>query len=340
MYYIYKTTNLVNSKVYIGVHYSENIDNDNYLGSGKALRLAVNKYGRDNFNRQILYEFNTFQQAYAKERQIVNDNFIQQETNYNIKRGGWGGWKSKGQISVKDTDGNKFIVKRTDPRWLSGQLVGQTKGKVVVKDKDGNIFQTDVDDPRYLSGQLVGNIKGKVTVKDSNGLTFQVDRDDPRYLSGQLTGITKGCRGENWARYGQSNWIKDKIWIHNFELKQNKLISNLDCIPLGWSKGRKIFSKELSERIGGKGTIQIYNPETLQHRKISQNQKIPQGFIRGQNYQRKNTTIINLDTGQKRIIGYNEVIPQGFVKGWSKKLLKSLNKLSSLQLLRQQVILN
>ena len=277
MYYVYKTTNIVNNKIYVGVHKSDNIQSDEYIGSGKYLNSAVIKYGKDKFKRQILYQFESKEKAYLMQSQIVDKQFVKRKDTYNIKLGGEGGGD---------------------------------------------------------------HLRGTVTVKDKSGNTFQVDRDDPRYLSGQLTGITKGCRGENWARYGQSNWIKDKIWIHNFELKQNKLISNLDCIPLGWSKGRKIFSKELSERIGGKGTIQIYNPETLQHRKISQNQKIPQGFIRGQNYQRKNTTIINLDTGQKRIIGYNEVIPQGFVKGWSKKLLKSLNKLSSLQLLRQQVILN
>ena len=277
MYYVYKTTNIVNNKIYVGVHKSDNIQSDEYIGSGKYLNSAVIKYGKDKFKRQILYQFESKEKAYLMQSQIVDKQFVKRKDTYNIKLGGEGGGD---------------------------------------------------------------HLRGTVTVKDKSGNTFQVDRDDPRYLSGQLMGITKGCRGENWARYGQSNWIKDKIWIHNFELKQNKLISNLDCIPLGWSKGRKIFSKELSERIGGKGTIQIYNPETLQHRKISQNQKIPQGFIRGQNYQRKNTTIINLDTGQKRIIGYNEVIPQGFVKGWSKKLLKSLNKLSSLQLLRQQVILN
>lgn len=284
MYYIYKTTNLVNAKVYIGVHYSENIDNDNYLGSGKALKLAVNKYGRDNFNRQILYEFNTFQQAFAKERQIVDDNFIQQESNYNIKRGGWGGWKSKGQISVKDNDGNNFIVKRTDSRWLSGQLVGQTKGKVVVKDENNIVFQTDIDDPRYLSGQLVGTVKGKVAVKDSNGNTFQVGADDSRYLSGEITGITKGCRGQNWARYGQSNWNNGTIWITDG--CSNKKIKSTDTIPEGYKKGR---TRKPQHMIGLRhyngtqqiGTIWICQVNTHKCKKIKKDQEIPYGYRKG-----------------------------------------------------------
>ena len=39
---IYKTTNLVNGKVYVG---QEKWNNPNYLGSGKILRLAIKKYG-------------------------------------------------------------------------------------------------------------------------------------------------------------------------------------------------------------------------------------------------------------------------------------------------------
>lgn len=46
MYYLYKTTNLINHKYYIGVHYSEDIDNDDYLGSGKHLKSAIKKYGK------------------------------------------------------------------------------------------------------------------------------------------------------------------------------------------------------------------------------------------------------------------------------------------------------
>ena len=45
-YYIYKTTNVVNNKIYIGKHKSKDLDN-NYLGSGKILQLAVKKYGEE-----------------------------------------------------------------------------------------------------------------------------------------------------------------------------------------------------------------------------------------------------------------------------------------------------
>ena len=50
--FIYKTTNLVNGKIYIGQHIGK--VNDSYLGSGVVLHNAIRKYGRCNFKREIL----------------------------------------------------------------------------------------------------------------------------------------------------------------------------------------------------------------------------------------------------------------------------------------------
>lgn len=48
---VYKTTNLINGKIYIGQDFK---NNPKYLGSGKLLRLAIKKYGIDNFSKEII----------------------------------------------------------------------------------------------------------------------------------------------------------------------------------------------------------------------------------------------------------------------------------------------
>ncbi len=46
--YVYKTTNLINGKIYIGISKKKSKNSLLYLGSGKALKRAVSKYGRKN----------------------------------------------------------------------------------------------------------------------------------------------------------------------------------------------------------------------------------------------------------------------------------------------------
>ena len=48
---IYKTTNLINLKIYVG---KDKKNNPNYYGSGLLLRLAIKKYGKENFAKETI----------------------------------------------------------------------------------------------------------------------------------------------------------------------------------------------------------------------------------------------------------------------------------------------
>lgn len=93
---VYKTTNKLNGMIYIGCHVTDNLD-DGYLGSGKRLKYAINKYGKQHFTREILFDFSTRGEMYAKEKELVTKEFVAEETNYNIGVGGKGGfdWQTK-----------------------------------------------------------------------------------------------------------------------------------------------------------------------------------------------------------------------------------------------------
>jgi group I intron endonuclease len=87
---IYQTTNIVNNKIYIGVHSTNDLD-DGYIGSGTTFSYAVKKHGKENFFREVLYFFDTRQQAEDKEAELVTESFIARQDNYNIKTGGASG---------------------------------------------------------------------------------------------------------------------------------------------------------------------------------------------------------------------------------------------------------
>ena len=93
---VYKTTNIINKKYYIGVHSTEDI-NDEYLGCGhwrgRKIHLdtkspilnAFLKYGDINFTKDVLFIFESREQALSKERELVN---ITDRNCYNAREGG------------------------------------------------------------------------------------------------------------------------------------------------------------------------------------------------------------------------------------------------------------
>ena len=56
-YFLYETKNLINKKIYIGAHSTDNLENDNYLGSGKVLTLAIKNTELKIFKELFLKNF-------------------------------------------------------------------------------------------------------------------------------------------------------------------------------------------------------------------------------------------------------------------------------------------
>lgn len=91
MYYlIYKITNQVNGKFYIGAH--QTLDPaDGYMGSSRLVRAAIKKYGLKNFKKQILSNVDTIEEMYELEAWYLDLDMVNRKDCYNIKIGGRGG---------------------------------------------------------------------------------------------------------------------------------------------------------------------------------------------------------------------------------------------------------
>jgi group I intron endonuclease len=88
--YIYKTTNLINNKIYIGKSSKE--FNPNYFGSGSMLKSSIKKYGKENFSNEILETCLNLKELDNREIFWISEyNSIDPKIGYNISKGGSGG---------------------------------------------------------------------------------------------------------------------------------------------------------------------------------------------------------------------------------------------------------
>ena len=260
IHYLYKIVNNVNNKFYYGIHSTNNID-DGYFGSGKRLKTAIKKYGKQNFSKYIVEYFDSRESLLQREQEIITNELLLSGDCYNLVHGG-----SAGQlfyVPVKDKDGNTFSVDKNDPRYLSGELVhvlkSINKNKIVVKNKDGNTFSVDKNDPRYLSGELISINANMTTMIDKDGNKIKISTDDPRYLSGELVGVATDCamKGKLLAKDKNGNKFvvstddprylsgelvgtsKDTQWVNKNNIE--KMISHHEVsnyLNDGWQKGR------------------------------------------------------------------------------------------------------
>lgn len=91
--HIYKITNLINNKIYVG---KEKHNNPKYFGSGLLIKKAIEKHGIQNFEKTILEECDTFEQMSEREIYWIAElNATNLEIGYNLQSGGIGGCDSE-----------------------------------------------------------------------------------------------------------------------------------------------------------------------------------------------------------------------------------------------------
>lgn len=163
-YTVYKTTNNINGKYYIGVHKAKNID-DSYLGSGVLLKKAIKKYGKHNFRKVVLFIYKTESEMYTKEKDLVTRKLVLSKQCYNLKTGGSGGFSKEQQIknSIKGNSPTSNIKrKKTYHKNRHQQGIKNSqyrKQKIWINNRHINKLHFNVEDipVGWFKGRLYNN---------------------------------------------------------------------------------------------------------------------------------------------------------------------------------------
>lgn len=225
LFIVYKTTNKQNGKIYVGSHRTDNLD-DGYLGSGKLLKLALKKYGPENFDRVVLAEFNNVADMFAYEAQIVDEAFVARRDTYNLKVGGEGSYDFINKnglgtpVSVLNTARLKKLREDTDFRQKWSARVGEMGKRC--RDEGKGLFSVCGDGSK--SWHQIGNEVG----------TKAALRPDARQKRLDSFAAIGHQQGESNSQHGTCWIMKDG---ESRKVKKTELETWLSS---GWSKGRKI----------------------------------------------------------------------------------------------------
>jgi hypothetical protein len=227
IYIVYQTTNLVNQKIYIGVHKQKfhfPVLFDGYLGSGKLLRQSIKKYGINSFKRETLFVFDNRESAYLKEKKIVNEEFVKQKNTYNMGRGGVGGCviKHTKEARKKISDAGKNRIWSEETRK---KISNASKGRIISEEQKEAIskrFKGKKQDKDFII-RRTKSFKGRnITWSDKiSKAHLNVPKSEEHKKSLSLS-------------------KKGKKKMHNKKLKINKFIFPSEIQVLldqGWEKG-------------------------------------------------------------------------------------------------------
>jgi hypothetical protein len=229
-YTVYKTTNKINGKVYVGVHATENPD-DAYLGSGKRFRYALAKYGAENFEKEVIAIYDNANDMYDHEACIVNEEFTQREDTYNIMCGGHGG------------------VDYLRRAKLVASVETLNAGRLKLMEEDSTFREIFRDNGRKVGARSKAEGFGIFSEADESGKKwFEVAQ--PLAVEAALSPEARAKQIASFKRIGHAKGEKNSqfgtSWIMRPETGECKKVPRSDLaahLEQGWVKGRKMPAK-------------------------------------------------------------------------------------------------
>lgn len=266
--FVYITTNSINGKKYIGQkRYDKANKWKSYLGSGIHLKRAINKYGSENFSKEIIEDCETKECLDKREKYWIEYyNAVKSDEFYNIASGGEGGDTRAGYSVEQLRQSEEFRKERLKESLPRGEKSGVSKLtelqvlEIIQRLKD-NDFTTDIATDYCVATETISSIRNR---KTWTHLTKDIVFDDISYHRKERTRKTKPViqydeNGEYIAAYKSARIAEQETGI------SYKLISAV-C------NGQKRIAHGFIWRFEG-DSFNKYNTENINFVKVDQYDK-------------------------------------------------------------------
>jgi len=181
--------------IYIGSHQTENL-NDGYIGSGKHLKRAIVKYGKENFKFEILHFLSSKEEMFDLEQSIVNESFVKDPRTYNLKIGGSGG-----NPGIVGAFKGKKHTEETKEKQRQAALKQTTSAQKRQKLSENNAMKNNLETRRKVSKKLTGRIcsdEHKNRVAEANLGKILINNGT----------VAKRISKDELATYNNTEWTK------------------------------------------------------------------------------------------------------------------------------------
>jgi hypothetical protein len=208
--------------------HSTNELNDGYIGSGKILWYSIKKYGKENFNFEILEFLPNRKKLKIKEKEIVNEGLLKDSLCMNLKQGGDGGFSNE-----------EHRIKFLQASKTNGAIEkGREKIKELRKDKNWVKWHSErVKEGKLKKTGFKGTFNGKKHTKESKDKIRKAKiGKTPINLGKKMTENQKNKISDSLKNWFKNNPKTKRVWITD---GINSKLSLIDTPPPeGWRKGR------------------------------------------------------------------------------------------------------
>lgn len=203
-HFIYKTTNLLNSKYYIGMHSTDDLE-DGYMGSGKRLWYSRKKHGDENHSIEILEYCNDRKELRKREEEIVNDELINENLCMNLVKGGGGFMLDEHHYKCSSAGGKATAERlKTDEEFSKRQKKNASENMKKAH-REGKIKYDTFTDKKHTeeTKKLMSESKKGVGKGDKNSQygTCWITRD----------GENKKIKKEELEAFVKEGWKKGRV---------------------------------------------------------------------------------------------------------------------------------